>query len=232
MRRYRRSFKIRRAMPTKMRGFYRKAGYYGRYNRVNRRAKLGEIKFKDKLQGPTSVSQTGTVINDTILVIPEGVSEDERIGRKITLSSISFHGMCVIPTTATQAESQDTIRIVVYLDKQCNGAAATWANVFDGTDIDGFRNLANQHRFQILLDRQYTIFAPITSGTAAEATTLSQARHRRIAWHIPIKRQIFYNKDLTTGALSTIESNNIGMMAISQLGHVDIQGCHRVRYHE
>ncbi len=211
-----------------MRGFYRKGGYYGRYNRQTRGR--GELKFFDGLKDETNILAAGLRLDLTLLTIPEGVGESARIGRKITLTKLSWRAELELkPTADSSSNTFDCIRIMIVQDTQANGAAPNFLDVLEVADVDSFRNMSFSRRFRMLYDRKLVI-----NSNGAINTTTPSALNKvvRLVVNIPLQMTILYNKDLQTGVLSTIESNNIMIMAISQKGLVDIQYRWRVRYHE
>ncbi len=188
-----------------------------------------EVKFDDTLQGATAISTTGTVHQNTLLIIAEGVKDNERIGRKITVTKVMFKGQINMPTQTNPDLTQDRYRIVIFQDRQANKAAATWLNIYESATIDSFRLLANAHRFRILYDKTRNINQSISgNGTASDSAGVTH----NIEFYINCNIVIHYDDTATTGALTTITSNNIGMMAISNEGRPIIAGQFRIRFHE
>ncbi len=218
-------------MPSRMRGFYRKGGFYGRYNRLNRGSRLGELKFHEIVKGSTNLSGTGVILEDTVVDIAEGVGEEQRIGRKISLKYIDFRIEVTLNSATSASATDDCYRIIIYNDKQCNGTAAAITELLAVADIDSYRNLSFSHRFRILYDKKRAINC---TAFGSNGTTHIAAEHMHcLKIHIPLHdMQIIYNKALTTGALSTIESNNIGILGISMNGLCQIEYRGRLRYRE
>ena len=61
-----------------------------------------------------------------------------------------------IASTNSSAAS-NLVRIIVYLDRQCNGAAAGVTDLLESASYLSFRNLANQSRFKFLYDKTIPI---------------------------------------------------------------------------
>lgn len=211
-----------------MRGFYRKGGYYGRYNRNTRGG--GENKFFDTTQALVTVTTAGIVTTQTVLVIPEGFGESDRIGRKITVNKVLIRLFYKLGAGVSAGAAHDCCRFVVYLDKQANGAAATWLDIFKDASYLSFRNLANTSRFRILYDKITTHNATAAWGNGTTNSTV--AKGKCVSIIIPMSIVILYNATAQTGALTTIESNNIGIMAITENAEVEVNYVVRVRYHE
>ncbi len=128
--------------------------------------------------------------------------------------------------TANMTDSKDVVRIILYLDKQANGATATTAQILESDDYQSFNNLANKSRFRTLMDRTYAMEA--TAG-AGDGTTndltgniIQDSFFKKI--NVPIEF------DSTTGAITEIKSNNIGVMTLSKAGICTFLSKMRVRF--
>ncbi len=80
-------------------------------------ARKGEIKFYDLDVDDAVISTGGTIAEDSLITIPEGLGESERIGRKLTVVSLHMNWDILLPFTASQTQTSDAVRIIVYLDK-------------------------------------------------------------------------------------------------------------------
>ena len=60
--------------------------------------------------------------------------------------------------------SADEVRVILYLDKQTNGAAAGITDILESDDFQSFNNLANKSRFRTLMDRTYDYNTPSAAG--------------------------------------------------------------------
>ncbi len=199
----------KRARTTAFRaGRDRVGGFYGRYA-----GRSGELKFHDVDLDDAVVAGSGTV-TDSINKIAQGVTESQRVGRKCTLKAINWRYQLAIDEVvdnATPAQS-DSVRIILYLDKQCNGATAAVTDILESDDFQSFRNLANSGRFVVLMDRVHTM-NELTLTSTQNADTFDSAQ-------LFIDRQ-FYKKcniplefSSTTGAITEIRSNNIGVLLV------------------
>ncbi len=198
-------------------GYTRTVGYYGR---------TGEVKFHDVDLDDAVVAANGTV-TASINLIPQGTTEVTRIGRKCTITSIGWKFDMTLPVSANAAGvSSDHLRVMLILDKQCNGAAATALNVLETDDYQSFNNLANKGRFQTLMDREYDLnyITAAGNGTAndwAEAIT-SDSFYKKC--NIPIEF------DNTTGAITEIRSNNLFVLLEGRSGVVGFASKIRLRF--
>lgn len=204
-------------------GTDRTGGYFGRYALA-----VGEKKFFDGTKSASVISTSGVISNDSLCEIPQGVTESTRVGRLAKIHSIHCTGYMGLPAAAGTAENDatDIIRIILYVDKQTNGATAAVLDILESADIESYRNLANSHRFYILMDKKVSLSAPGYAGA-----TLGSARHLKgwqynKHWKDPLP--IEFNS--TTGAIGEIRSNNIGMMIITEAGNGEVQYKWRVRF--
>lgn len=81
-------------------------------------------------------------------MMAQGVGVSYRLGTQILIKSIflKVYGYSQATTTA------NLNRVILFLDRQANGGAPTYADVVVGNEIDDFTNLNNRKRFKILRD--------------------------------------------------------------------------------
>lgn len=143
-------------------------------------------------------------------LIPQGDTQSTRDGRQAVIKSIQFRGVI----NSGGGNAADIAYIWVVLDKQANGAAATAADVFTGTNCATcLINLNNNKRFRILHKEQ---IAPMTVGCVGDGTDTS---FWPVEFFVPCN--ILMDWDSTAGAITEIKSNNIFIVAGSQ-NHDDI----------
>lgn len=188
------------------RGRMRTTGYYGRYNNMPGR----EWKFFDGSKAATNLSATGAILDDSINEVAQGTAENERIGRKMTIKSIHFKGAIKIPGQTAIADASQRIRIIVYLDKQANGATAGVTDILESQAVDSFRNLENSKRFGFLYDKTVSLNQLCGGGNGSSDRLGEVIRNFQInkRCNIPIQ----FNS--TTGAITEMCCNNVGIMAI------------------
>lgn len=201
---------------------YRTSGYAGRFGAG------GELKFKDTTYSASAPATTGTITNNTLVgTIAEGTGESERIGRKITVRSVFVKGWVYLPSGTTLNSSGDIVRIIVYQDKQANGAAATVANILDSTDVLSFMNLENSLRFRILKEK---VIAVNTMGLGAFTGPTYGVAEKFTHFKMAIKCNMPIEFKGNTPSVADLTSNNIGIMAISESAVATLQYYVRVRY--
>ncbi len=216
----------RSAITKRQRGFVRTGGYYGRYPTRS----TGELKFLDTVIDDAVIATGGTIQNTgTIHVIPQGVTETTRIGRKCTIKQINFRWTAKLPQATAATDIGDTVRIIMYLDKQCNGATATIANILETSVWNGWNNLENSLRFRILYDTTISLYAP-SGGSSAVGTHQFGPMVKNGAFYKKCNIPIEFDASASTGAIGTIRSNNVGLLFISEGGFAGIQSNVRVRF--
>lgn len=216
--------------PVVVKGYTRTAGYYGRFR--GRSAATGEKKFFDTRFAETVVASTGAITNPSLNLIPQGTTESDRIGRKCNIKNIHIKGELKFPNSAVAGSTADRIRIIIYQDKQTNGATATVANILDNTVggalIDSFRNLSESGRFYILMDRTMDLVAQ-SGGAPNAGENFGEVKK---SWRFNKTCNMPLEFSSTTGAITEIRSNNIGVLAVTEAGLATLQYTCRVRFSE
>ncbi len=182
----------------------------------------GEKKFLETAVN-LGVAATGGLIEDSINHVAQGTGESQRVGRQIKIHNVSLRGAFNYPEHATQ--SYDMCRFIVYLDTQCNGAAAAVTDILETADEHAFRNLANSKRFRILQDMHFAMNS-LTADAASQYGGVF--KQHEFFWESKKGVDIEYNS--TAGAIGEIRSNNIGILWVNQLGNVAYEATCRIRY--
>ncbi len=201
-------------------GFTRTAGFFGRFGPGR-----GELKFHDLDVDDATIASNGTITQDSVNKIAQGVTEVQRIGRKCILRSINWRFNIRLPEGVATTTTADTVRVLLYLDKQANGAAATVTNILETDNYQSFNNLANKSRFRTLMDRTYDMNTDLSGdGTTVDSPrfNINDTLFKNLA--IPIEF------DSTTGAITEIKSNNIGVLLLSKNGLCTFDSKMRVRF--
>lgn len=216
-----------RTKASMVRGYTRRVGNYGRYMPP---AGCGpEQKFFDGTLDITSIAQAGAVL-DSINEIPQGVTEITRVGRKAVIKSLAYNYSVIAPETgdtATPAHGSQ-VRIILFQDKQCNGTTAAVEDILETANYKSYYNLVNSGRFKILMDRTHNInYHTLAAGPTA--AKFSQSEHQQ--------HYTFYKKlnvpiefDATSGAITTIRSNNFGILTISKETSPNLSSKWRLRF--
>lgn len=201
-------------------------GSYGRYAGRN-----AELKFHDVDIDDAVIDAGGTILNaGTINIIPQGVTEKQRIGRKCVIKEIHWRYQLVLPEVVDAASPAppDTVRLILFLDQQCNKLTAAVLDILESADYQSWRNLVNSGRFRVLLDKTFALnFETLTSTQNADtfdhaAVTKSYVFNKLC--NIPLE----FNAEL--GVLTEICCNNLAVLAISQNGVAALNSKIRLRF--
>jgi len=188
-------------LPATASGYARIGGYYGRFSG----GPGSENKFFDTALS-FNVDATGEVpATGQLVLIPQGVTESTRVGRSCVIKSIQLRGsMLFAPSTAASATT--IVYLYVVQDTQCNGAAAAVTDVVTSTSLNvALTNLENSQRFRVL-KRMKIRFNP-----GAGVTTAYNSVSVPFDWYKKCNIPMDYSD--VTGAIGTIRSNNIFLMA-------------------
>lgn len=213
-----------RAIRPAQRGFVQTSGFYGRYAR---NGTVGaELKFHDLDIDDAVVAANGTIAQVSCNLIAQGVTESQRIGRKCTIRNINWRYQIQLPNAQNMTSVLDTVRVILYQDKQANGATATVTGILESDDFQSFNNLANKGRFTILMDRTHAINATAGSGNG----TANDVAGREQNYTFFKKCAMPIEFDSTTGAITEIRSNNIGVLLLGQQGFAAFNSKMRLRF--
>lgn len=194
---------------------------------TGRTGRVLEKKFLDTVVTDIVVPAT-MVLGTDFLTVVAGVGESQRIGRMIVVKNIRVRGCLVLsPKTSQEATNGDRLRVVMYLDKQANGALATSSVLFQSDTIDSFRNVENITRFKFLYDKTFVFNHPAGAGDGSSANDwIGLVRNFKInlRCNIPIEYAS------TTGVIAERCCNNIGFAFISETGGSGLQTNVRVRF--
>ncbi len=219
-----------RSLSRKKRGSLGRQYYVGSSSRTTisrgRYANQGELKFHD-FDFDDAIIAVGGTVEPSINIIPQGVLENNRIGRKCTIKKIFWKYETQMPATVNMATATDVVRIILYLDKQANGATAAVLDILETANYQSFRNLSNVGRFQVLMDKTVMVTGWGGSNASSEETApqFKQFKYSK-SCNIPLE----YDNSVSTGALTSIRSNNIGALLISRGGVVGFRSKFRLRF--
>ncbi len=209
-------------------GVSRIGGFYGRFSGTRGKGG-GELKFHDIEVDDAVVAAGATLVTDSINKIAQGTTESQRIGRKCVIKKIMFRYRVALPfqDAAATAKNGDSVRIIVFLDKQCNGATATTLGILAADDLHSFNNLANSGRFKILLDRvhdlNYQAMGSDNAGVMSQTGVVEEG-----TWFKDCNYPLEF--DSTTGAITEIRSNNIGILLCGAQGEATFNSKIRLRF--
>ncbi len=195
---------------------------------ARRASAAGELKFHDVDLNDGVIANGGT-ITPSICLIAQGVTESERVGRKCTIKSVNWRYQVSLPEfdAAGTPATPTTVRFIVYLDKQCNGAAAVTTDLLETADIHSFRNLSNTGRFMFMLDKVITLNY-ITMASDGAGVVSGGEVFREFTFFKQCSLPIEFNG--TTGVIGEIRSNNIGVCVVGLSGAGALNSKFRLRF--
>lgn len=191
----------RKAIRRYRAGYSRIGGYYGRFFPGSTELKFLDTSLSGTIDATGEVAPGGGT-STGIVLIPQGVTESTRVGRKCTIRSIQMKGTMSLGTTT----SSSLYLMTLIWDKQANGAYPAYTDVFEDGTITSHLNLANSGRF-VVLKRWAGTIRNLTyndTGAAYGANSMMLKYYKKC--NIPIEFSS------TTGAITEIKSNNLFVM--------------------
>lgn len=226
---YGRKYRPRSSMRSRMgrrktfrKGYSRTGGLYKLSGRGG-----AELKFYDASGANVNPGAEGGCAN-SLNLIPQGTGAAERIGRKVTVKSLSI---TVTILGSTDAGVDNLYRFIFFVDRQCNGEPATVPQVLQGTPANpaflAHPNVANSQRFAILADKYFRI--PISAPKQSiQDLNDSSPTYGRTTTQLYIRPSITFRftkrmnlpLEFSDGAVSmaSIRSNNISFLAVAVSG--------------
>nr|AUH21332.1 hypothetical protein [uncultured bacterium]AUH21338.1 hypothetical protein [uncultured bacterium]AUH21344.1 hypothetical protein [uncultured bacterium]AUH21350.1 hypothetical protein [uncultured bacterium] len=218
----RRKYGGRRVIGTP--GFTRNVGNYGRY------PKSKELKYHDTDVTIPGIAVAGSII-DTLNGVEQNTTEKTRVGRKIFIKRVQLRGEVSLPGLLAAGQTSThgaRVRVIMYLDKQANGAAATPGVILQTTDINSWRDMEHVDRFRILYDKVHTLNRPTVTEEPA-GTFQSPTVVKNFSMGKNCNIEILYSSP--SGDVGNVQSNNIGMLFLSTETLItEFTGTARIRY--
>lgn len=189
-----------------------------------------ELKFNDTTLANTAITSTGVILHSSVCCPQLGTENYQRIGKKINIRSIHMRGNVIQPSQTDLTTMSTNIRVIVYLDKQCNAAALTVGHVLHLTDSDSFRALEFVDRVQVLYDEDYT-FSKQAMGVLSGPTYSSPESQCQLK---PLNKKVnipVYFNSTNGGTVADVVSNNIGILVIADVAtNAYLDGFFRIRF--
>ncbi len=177
-----------------------------------------EVKFKDITFDNTGIETGGAASN--LLLIAQGDGESERNGRKILVTDVHWRWQLSLPDNDPAQLAEDVVRLMLVIDKQCNGAGLSTTALLTEENYQAFTNLHNQDRFDILFDET----VPLKFGNAGTVVTGKLDGEFAETLRLPVLYKA------STPAVADQTSINLVALALSQNGVADIASRIRVRF--
>lgn len=172
-----------------------------------------ELKVLDTTFGSITVPIAGTAIMSPNLVA-QGITKNQRVGRQFNIVHLGLKFVLTMPNQSSIATAADAFRLIVYLDKQANGALAAVTDVLTTASLFSFYNIDNIDRFEIIDDSTFSFSSPSFDSTPVTGGACPVYKHviRDYDLSIPIE----YSG--TTGVIGGLKSNNLGFFWLSLAG--------------
>lgn len=215
--------RARLRIPRSLVGRVVTSGFYGRFQPQG-----PEMKFLDTVEAPTAVGTAGVVAQQSLNIVPQDDTQSGRIGRKIVVKRLQLRGQILLPATTTAANTADRMRILVIQDCQANGSSPSIGTLMASSDINSYLDLANSSRYRVLSDKMYTLVA--TAAGAPTGTPSFGAVLKSFTIYKKVNIPIEYDSSASTGAITTIRSNNIAVVAFTQNNLATLGFTARIRY--
>ncbi len=157
-----------------------------------------EFKSIDNVLNVQPITTTGLTLN--LATIGQGTGESEREGNQIKVTSVYLDYFISINASATDT----TIRIMIFVDKQPNGASTTLTELLSDptspANIVSPINLGNKYRINMLYNKRHQ---------------LSINGRRNAQGKRYIKQQLKVRYSGSGSTISALTTNNIRFIAIS-----------------
>lgn len=192
-----------------------------------------EKKFKDTNVAATTVAVAGTILSSSLNVVAQDDLQNSRTGRKITIVNLNLRGVISIPAAAPSIAGSDTVRIIVYWDKQTNKAAAVATDILaiasGAVNVNEYRNMDKVERFQILKDKTFEIQSPTIFQNTTPANQVVAAS-KQFKFSKKMNLDIQFDTSAQTGAIGTQTTNNLGVLAVSYRGVAQVEFISRLKF--
>lgn len=178
--------------------------------------KINKIVSCEERYQDTSITAVSTVNTGTFQyfnLMAQGDGDASREGQCIGMKSFQLT-TTLFPNSST-SNGGNTVRMIVFIDKQANGAAATMADLLEVTTAlvnqRSYRNQNKKSRFIILHDKVYSTYTqPNTGATPGAGVAHSPIKTIKKYWSWKKLKKVMYNgnagtiADIVSGALGTL----------------------------
>lgn len=188
-----------------------RGGFHRKYNKKNGKSNgvakgglynacrlTGEKLFHDVTTTGAAVDTTPLIINCNVMDV--GAAVGQRTGRRIEMQSIYVRMETHSGTTPTGC----AIRVILFYDKQTNGAQPGATDVLDANRPEAMLNMDSRQRLEVLADKTYV--QTVQSGGAATAGFVKTFNFHKIFRKLRCRDTIYSGTgsgiaDIATGGL-------------------------------
>lgn len=206
-------------LPPRARGHYRRVGWYGRFG-APRERKF----FEDNKAATLVTSGAPQIFRNSINLVAQGATESERVGRRMIVTRVMIRFIAKIPAATVAGDVSDVLRVMVYVDRQANGATATYGDILNSASVLSYNNLVNSGRFHTLMDKTF----PMVCASGVSFGGFS-GEYQKV-WTFSKKVRIPIEFSGATGAMGEVKSNNIGVLVASNEGLCFVEFKSRIRF--
>ena len=116
-----------------------------------------EQQFHDVVVDEASIPFNGVISAPSLVLIRQGFGESQRLGRQILVRSLAWrYRVQLLPVSTVAALNPGaTVRCILFMDRQANGAAAVVTDILETAVYQAFVNKANQERFLVMYDETW-----------------------------------------------------------------------------
>lgn len=221
-----------RAITMAQRGYLRTGGVWNRFKGNGNNAWRGEDKFFDIDLSASLGLLTNVENKANMVLIAQGTTESERIGRKIHISSIAVMGIVQKLDTDNTTFTSNMVKFELVVDTQCNGAAYNALDRLETDSIIRFNNLASGGRFKTYKSSNI-MMTQTGAGPQSDGPQWGEI-HRYFKMFKKCSLVIEYDNSFSTGALSTQRTNTLWFTQIAELNNeANLVRClARIRYRD
>lgn len=187
---------------------------------------VNELKWFDFDSGEMEIGTGGTKLVGTFNGIAQGAGESQRTGLRIIIVKIEIRLYAFIPGDQITTGGEEALRLITHLDTQANGAHATENSIMgSGADFRSFQLPDNMGRYYFIWDEVYDLNCYAGTNDGANS---SFSRGRNIVLSTECRIPIDFKVGETSGAFTNITKNNLGILAYSKNGKIQLQARSRL----
>lgn len=182
---------------------------------------MAEHKFLDTLWSDVA-AEAGEVGGTSLVLVPQGTTASQRIGREITVRRIQ--AKAILQLNDNDTISTTTYKVALVLDTQANGANPSWSDVYVTGNSETLPNVNNEQRFYIIKE----FFGTLNATAFDSLNNVWALQQKSLEFDINVEIPIQYSG--TAGLITEVQSNNLLWMIQSQGGALEIFLYQRIRY--
>lgn len=179
-------------------------------------ARLLDDKWQDTTLTFTDIATAGVIGAGYFGTIQLGTGDTSRIGNNVRVQRMRITGQF-------SDAASGNYRMLILLDRQCNGAAATAADVLGTTAVNGAFNHNTVigwggSRFLVLKDIKGSVNLQQSGANKFD----------RMFWQY--NRDVIVRYSGNAGTVSDVVSNNLVLLFVSDTGTIDFSGVLQIKY--